>query len=57
MPVAKSNENVKRVVKLLNTALENLGGGISGLHISEEDVASISAEWTAIKSEHNLKGG
>ena len=57
VPVTKSNENTQRVVKLLNAALANLGPEIRGLDITEEDVASITAEWTAIKSEANLKRG
>ena len=55
--VTKSDENIQRVVKLLNAALANLGPEIRGLDITEEDVASITAEWTAIKGEANLKRG
>ena len=57
VPVTKSNENTHRVVKLLNAALANLGPDITELNISEEDVVSLTAEWTAVKSEANLKRG
>ena len=51
VPVTKSHENTDRVVKLLKVALANLGPDIRGLSISKEDVASLTAEWTAVKSE------
>jgi hypothetical protein len=53
--VSKSNENAKRVAKLLNSALAKLGGDLGGLNVTEDDVASITAEWTAIKSDNSLK--
>jgi hypothetical protein len=53
--VPKSNDNAKRVVKLLNSALAKLGGDIGGLNVTEDDIASITAEWTTIKSDNSLK--
>jgi hypothetical protein len=52
--ISKSAENIKRVVTLVNTAFANLGGDIGEFSITEEDVASLSAEWTAIKSDANM---
>ena len=51
----KTDENVKRVVAMMNTALARLGGDITGLNVTEDDVANLTAEWTAIKSESSLK--
>lgn len=54
VPVTKTEENAKRVVSILNTALAKLGGDVAKLTISEHDVVDLSAEWTAIKSEASL---
>jgi hypothetical protein len=56
VPVTKTKENAKRTVEIVNTAFARLGGDISGLRVSEDDVVSLSAEWTAIKSDASLKG-
>ena len=55
VPIAKSNEHAKRVVKLVNIALAKLDGDTRGLIVTEDDIASITAEWTAIKSDTSSK--
>lgn len=57
VPVTKTDDNGKRVVQILNTALANLGADIDGLNVTEEDVVSLTAEWTAIKTEETLERG
>lgn len=57
VPVTRTVDNAKRVVQILNTALANLAPEIGGLNITEEDVVSVTAEWTAIKSEASLQRG
>jgi hypothetical protein len=54
VPVPTTDDNANRTVKILNTALAKLGGNINGQEITAEDVAMISAEWSAIKSETSL---
>jgi hypothetical protein len=56
VPVTKTVENAKRTVEIVNTAFARLSGDISGLRVTEDDVASLSAEWTAIKSDASAKG-
>ena len=57
VPVTKTDDNAKRVVQILNMALANLGADISRLNVTDEDVVSLTAEWTAIKSEATLERG
>ena len=57
VPITRTDDNAKRVVQILNTALANLGADISGLNVTEEGVVSLTAEWTAIKSEATLERG
>ena len=52
--ISKSTENIKRVVTLFNTAFANFGGNVGEFNVTEDDVASLSAEWTAIKSDANM---
>ena len=55
--VKRTDDNVQRVVHILNTALATLGADIGGLNVTEDDVVSLTAEWTAIKSEATLERG
>ena len=54
VPVTITDENTNRAVKVLNKALAKLGGDVNGQEITTEDVAMISAEWSAIKSETSI---
>jgi hypothetical protein len=56
VPVALSIDNTSRVLKVLNTAFAKLGGNFKPQDLEGNDIAEISAEWTAIKSETSLEG-
>src|SRR5271156_1137399 len=57
VPIPKSEENVKYVMAVLNTAFATLGPDVEGLEVNADDVSNdLTAEWTAVKSDASLKG-